>query len=375
MVDRIVSVPDSLELPAAVKVPTSRLSTATAIGKDVLDAANAAAARTAIGAAGAVGQSFTAEAPAPTFGADLAPSIGSWTGAGGATYGGSSWNIPSGGTISTSIPVTSGTMYQIDLTRTGSSGGDMMVTLGTATIEIPSGGNNQLALTATTTGNVALTIGGGSWACATLSGVTVRPVTASPSPVASFAGQTLRASTYNIGLGSDSQRSLTTGSSNVAVGYTSQYSLTTGSFNVGMGFYTQYSLTAGSHNNAIGSYAQRSPRGVASWATTTASRQTSVGNESGQGSSTPSDDIVTVGYRAVADGNKAMALGSMASAAHAGSVALGADVTTTATGQVAIGARDLEVQDAAKGVVLRSPDGNRWRATINNTGVTTWTKL
>ena len=65
----------------------------------------------------------------------------------------------------------------------------------------------------------------------------------------------------------------------------------------------------------------------------------------------------------------------MASAAHAGSVALGADVTTTATGQVAIGARDLEVQDAAKGVVLRSPDGNRWRATINNTGVTTWTKL
>ena len=36
MVDRIVSVPDSLELPAAVKVPTSRLSTATAIGKDVI---------------------------------------------------------------------------------------------------------------------------------------------------------------------------------------------------------------------------------------------------------------------------------------------------------------------------------------------------
>ena len=50
MVDRIVTVPDSLELPAAVKVPTSRLSTATATGKAVLNATNAAAARAAIGA-------------------------------------------------------------------------------------------------------------------------------------------------------------------------------------------------------------------------------------------------------------------------------------------------------------------------------------
>jgi len=70
-----------------------------------------------------------------------------------------------------------------------------------------------------------------------------------------------------------------------------------------------------------------------------------------------------------------MALGSMASAAHAGSVALGSDVTTTAAGQVAVGARDVEVQDATKGLVLRSPDGSRWRATINNAGVTAWTKI
>ena len=65
----------------------------------------------------------------------------------------------------------------------------------------------------------------------------------------------------------------------------------------------------------------------------------------------------------------------MASAAHAGSVALGADVTTTALAQVAIGARDLEVQDATKGLVLKSPDGSRWRATISNLGAVTWTKL
>jgi hypothetical protein len=84
---------------------------------------------------------------------------------------------------------------------------------------------------------------------------------------------------------------------------------------------------------------------------------------------------VTIGYRAIADGTKAMALGSMADARHAGSVALGADTITTALGQVAVGPRDVEVQDAAKGVVLRSPDESRWRATISNAGVITWTKL
>ena len=50
MVDRIVTVPDSLELPAAVKVPSARLSDSTPTGRSVLTAANAAAARTAIGA-------------------------------------------------------------------------------------------------------------------------------------------------------------------------------------------------------------------------------------------------------------------------------------------------------------------------------------
>ena len=84
---------------------------------------------------------------------------------------------------------------------------------------------------------------------------------------------------------------------------------------------------------------------------------------------------MAVGYWAIADGAKAMALGSRASAAHAGSVALGADVTTTSLAQVAVGPRDVEVQDATKGLILRSPDGSRWRATISNAGVPTWTKL
>ena len=49
MVDRIVTVPDSLELPAAVKVPSARLSNSTATGRAVLAATDAAAARTVLG--------------------------------------------------------------------------------------------------------------------------------------------------------------------------------------------------------------------------------------------------------------------------------------------------------------------------------------
>ena len=333
---------------------------------------------------------LTAVTPAPTYGPELAPTIDTWTGAAGATYTAPSWAIPSGGTISTTISVVSGVMYQIEMTRTGSSGGLMTVALGTATTDIPADGNSKLTLTAAETGAVTLAIGGGTWACATISAVTVKAVTALAS--ARTAGIVTRALSANNAVGHDAQRALTTAGSNNAVGFSAQYALTTGgynnavgtnaqralttgSYNNAVGYVAQYAITTGSFNNAVGQSAQYGPRGVTAWGTTTASRQTSVGHESGQGSATPSDEIVTIGYRAIADGAKAMALGSMADARHAGSVALGADTITTALGQVAVGPRDVEVQDAAKGVVLRSPDGSRWRATISNAGVITWTKL
>ena len=42
MTDRFVTVPDSLEIPADVKVPSARLSDSTAAGRALLDAADAA---------------------------------------------------------------------------------------------------------------------------------------------------------------------------------------------------------------------------------------------------------------------------------------------------------------------------------------------
>ena len=180
---------------------------------------------------------------------------------------------------------------------------------------------------------------------------------------------------YNNAMGASAQYALTTGSYNNAMGYYAQYNLTTGSYNNAMGYYAQYNLTTGSYNNAMGHSAQRSPGGNQAWATTSGQRQTSVGHESGQGSAVQVNDIVTIGYRAISAGDKGVALGSTASAAHEGSVALGYGTTTSTTDQVAVGPRDIEIQASDHGVILTSPDASRWRATIGNAGALTWTKL
>ena len=226
------------------------------------------------------------------------------------------------------------------LTAAGATGSAAMVTLGAVTASAGSAADATIPIQSTGSGAQTLTIGGGTWAAA-VSGVAVTQMTPASALMLGQIEMRRRAGGGSLGIGTSAQQSLTTGS----------------------------------NNTAFGTSAQQSPRGLAAWASTTASRQTSIGHESGQGSAAQSDDIVTIGYQAVADGAKAMSLGSGATAAHAGSVALGADVTTTATGQVAVGPRDVEIQDAAKGVVLRSPDGSRWRATISNAGALTWTKL
>ena len=150
---------------------------------------------------------------------------------------------------------------------------------------------------------------------------------------------------------------------------------TTGTSNSNVGNLGLRSNTTGSRNSNVGNLGLSSPRGTSSWATTTASRQTSIGYAAGQGSAAQSDEITVVGYWAIADGAKATALGARSDARHPGSVALGSDTIADRPSQVAIGPRDLEVQHAAYGLVLRSPDGSRWRLTIDNQGVTAWTKL
>jgi len=102
--------------------------------------------------------------------------------------------------------------------------------------------------------------------------------------------------------------------------------------------------------------------------TITASMQTSIGQDSGQSSATQVDGITTIGYSARAGAANATSVGREARADHAGSIALGYQATTTQPNQVMVGPRDVEITDATKGIVLKSPGGARFRITVTNAG-------
>ena len=346
---------------------------------------------------------------APSYGSNLAPALASWTLGGSAAYSVPNITIGAGaGTISADIAVTSGTLYQIGITASPSSGGDITFALGAATDTCASS-LKAAALVAPSTGTLTLTISGASWS-ATISAITVRAVTKATPGVVAGVGE-LRAYSSNTAVGTSAQQSQTTGYGNTAVGYNAQQSQTTGYDNTAVGTSAQYSQTTGYANTAVGTSAQYSqttgydntavgrsaqysqttgygntavgrsaqlsqttgysntavgtsaqqsqttgysntavgrsaqyaPLGNASYATTTAAKQTAIGMESGQSSATQVDGITTVGYRAVAGAANATALGYQARADHSGGVALGDNSTTTADNQVEIAGRHIEM--------------------------------
>jgi hypothetical protein len=346
---------------------------------------------------------------APSYGSDLAPALASWTLGGSAAYSAPNITIGAGaGTISADIAVVSGTLYQIDITASSSTGGDITFALGAATDTCASS-LKAAALVAPSTGTLTLTISGASWS-ATISAITVRAVTKATPGVVAGVGE-LRAyssntaagyaalqnnttgsyntaagrsalysnttgssntaagyaalqnnttgsyntaagyvalysnttGSYNTAAGRSALYSNTTGSSNTAAGYAALYSNTTGNSNTAAGYTALYSNTTGSYNTAAGRSALYAPLGNASYATTTAAKQTAIGVESGQSSATQVDGITVVGYRAVAGATNATAIGYQARADHSGGVALGDNTTTTADNQVEIAGRHIEM--------------------------------
>ena len=181
----------------------------------------------------------------------------------------------------------------------------------------------------------------------------------------------LRANTtgsYNSAVGFCALTANTTGTNNSAVGRDALRANTTGTNNSAVGLNALRANTTGSYNSAVGSYALFSPAGVSANATTTGLRQTAIGVETGQGSAAQRNDIVCVGYRACVDADNTTAIGSGARALHSNSVAIGKGIVTTTANQVMIGPNDIEITDTTKGLVLKSPDGTRYRISVANGG-------
>lgn len=164
----------------------------------------------------------------------------------------------------------------------------------------------------------------------------------------------------SVAVGSSALAAATTGNPNTAVGESALSLLTTGGANTVVGKSAGSAVTTGDNNVALG-------RDTLTL-TTSGSRQVSVGSNTGQTTATQRNDSVAVGYAAKFDADNACALGSGAQALHAGSTALGQGTTTTFADQVMIGARDLEITATAKGVVIKSPDGTRYRIQVANGG-------
>ena len=168
----------------------------------------------------------------------------------------------------------------------------------------------------------------------------------------------------NTAVGRDALLSNTTGANNTAVGLTNAlYSNTTGATNAAVGLNALYGNTTGTNNTAVGYNAL-----LGSFATTTGLRQTALGALAAQASGTQRNDIVCVGYNALVDANDTVAIGSGARAMFANSVAIGKGIITTAADQVMVGPVDIEITATAKGVVIKSPDGTRYRIQVANGG-------
>ena len=146
----------------------------------------------------------------------------------------------------------------------------------------------------------------------------------------------------NSAFGTEALRINTTGASNSAFGRTTLTSNTTGASNSAFGTEALRGNTTGVSNSAFGIQTLYSPAGVTANATTTALRQTAIGAQAGQASTTQRNDIVSVGYRALVDGENAIAIGSGTLAGAAGAVAIGKDAagtsaTTTVADEIKLG--------------------------------------
>ncbi len=348
----------------------------------------------------------SAVTPNAVFSEDLVPPLGdpAWTLAGGTTWTSPNLTIPSGGSVSINLAgVVAGATYQIEVTRSFSTGGKMTVNIGTASIAVDPWANGKVTLVAKESGVVLFSLGGADWV-ATIQEVICKRVESftTPAVVAGVAGIRAVGET-NIAVGKDAHAMVTSGDDNAAIGSNAQSSLTTGFKNVAVGSNAQSSLTVGNDNTAVGKDSQKALTtgysnvavgNGAQQALTTGTGNTVVGRNA-QGALTSGSDNVAVGQnaqialttgfnnvgigrgvqKALTTGYSNTAIGFNAQSSITGAasnVAIGQDAQvslTSGTGNVAIGrhAGNTDGTTASSGSLSNTTTlGYRAQATVSN---------
>ena len=169
----------------------------------------------------------------------------------------------------------------------------------------------------------------------------------------------------NLAVGINALLSNSIGSGNLALGTSSSLSNTTGNNNISVGTNALYSNTTGNYNLAIGYNAARY-LADGSTANATGANSVFLGAETKALGAAQANQIV-IGYGATGIGSDSVVLGndSITKTALKGNVGIG---TTSPTSKLQVSAGDVEVDTIAKGVILKSPDGTRYRVTVANGG-------
>ena len=172
------------------------------------------------------------------------------------------------------------------------------------------------------------------------------------------AGYSNTSANYNIFLGYTAGYLNTTGQYNTAQGYQSLASNVGGNYNTAFGYVSLYNAT-GTNNVGFGANAGRT--------LTNGENNTFLGKDAGYHASQKVDatNSMALGYQAYTDADNQVVIGN-------------ASVTQILCGQdsqAEVKAGKLETTVAGEGVILKSPDGTRYKITVANDGTVTSTAV
>jgi hypothetical protein len=258
-----------------------------------------------------------------------------------------------------------GNRIEIDGLRIGKGGGDVATNtaLGASALNANTSGNNntavgRFALEDNTTGASNSAFGGSALANNTTG--------ASNSAVGLQALASNTTGSFNAAVGFQALISDTTASNNTAIGAQALVNHTSGNNNTAVGTGTLFSITSGAQNTAIGGNAGRF---IADNITANAAASDSVylGHRTKALASGQTNQIV-IGHDAIGIGSNTAVLGndSIVTTALKGDVGIG---TTSPASKLTVTGGDIEVTDSASGIILKSPDGTRYRVTVSDLGI------
>jgi len=158
----------------------------------------------------------------------------------------------------------------------------------------------------------------------------------------------------NTGLGNSAMGANTTGSGNSSTGFAALARNTIGNYNVASGYLAGYQTLSGANS-------------------TNANYSIFIGNDSRPNADNETNQIV-IGSTAVGNGSNSVTLGnnSITKTILKGSVGIG---TSTPTSKLTLSGGDVEVSSIASGVILKSPNGSRFRITVSDAGTLTVTGI